>query len=112
MIIRESHLVPEGVHHIRLSDYARTAFGQYLSRKGVSKALKRGEFRINGVTGQSGDWVSPGQLIELLDLQQRIPKPYSFTLEIVFEDEFLAIINKPPGIEVSGNKFRYQVKMH
>ena len=106
MIVRESHLVPEGVQDIRLSDYVRITFSEFLSRKGVSKAIKRGEIRVNGVTGLSGDWVRSGQLIELLDLQQRLPKPYSLPLEVVFEDEFLAIINKPPGIEVSGNKFR------
>ena len=106
MIIRASHVVPEGVRDVRLSNYARVAFSDYLSRKGVSKALKRGEFRVNGVIAQSGDWVVSGQLIELLDLQQRVPKPYALPLDIVFEDECLAVINKPAGIEVSGNKFR------
>lgn len=61
---------------------------------------------MNGKPAQSGDWVQPGQLLELMDLQQRPPKEYHLPLDVVFEDEFLAVINKPPGLEVSGNKFK------
>ncbi len=106
MIIKEIHRVPEGVHGVRLSDYARVAFPVLPSRKGMAKAIKRGELRIEGHPAQSGDWVQAGQLLELVDLQQRIPKTYRLLLEVVFEDEYLAVINKPPGIEVSGNKFK------
>jgi RluA family pseudouridine synthase len=106
MIIRETHRVPEGIQGVRLSDYARTAFAPLLSRKGMQKAIKRGEFRINGKPAQSGDWVETGQTIELIDLQQRAPKTYRLPLDVIFEDDDLAVINKPPGIEVSGNKFK------
>ncbi|RKX38684.1 MAG: RluA family pseudouridine synthase [Verrucomicrobia bacterium] len=106
MIIKEIHLVPEGISGVRLSDYAQTAFPVIPSRKAIAKAIKRGELRINGATAQSGDWVEADQTLELVDLQQRIPKTYRLPLEVVFEDEYLAVINKPPGIEVSGNKFK------
>ncbi|VGO21531.1 RluA family pseudouridine synthase [Pontiella sulfatireligans] len=106
MIIRETHLVPENIRDVRLSDYAQTAFPSIPSRKGAAKAVKRGEILMDGGVGQSGDWVQTGQLLELVDLQQRVPKTYRLPLEVVFEDDHLAIINKPPGIEVSGNKFK------
>jgi RluA family pseudouridine synthase len=106
MIIRETHLIPAGIHDVRFSDYARTAFEPLLSRKGIQKAIKRGEFRIDGQIAQSGDWVKTGQTIELVDLQQRAPKTYLLPIEVIFEDDHLAVINKPPGIEVSGNKFK------
>ncbi|VGO16864.1 Ribosomal large subunit pseudouridine synthase D [Pontiella desulfatans] len=106
MIVRETHLVPQGVQAMRLSDYARTAFQAIPSRKGIAKAIKRGEIHIDGAPGQSGDWIQAGQTLELVDLQQRIPKTYRMPLEVVCEDDHLAVINKPPGIEVSGNKFK------
>lgn len=106
MIIRETHLVPEGVERVRLSAYARTVFAALISRKGTDKAIKRGELLINGKTAGTGDWVQPGQVLELIDLQQRAPKTYHLPLDVIFEDEHLAIINKPPGIEVNGNKFK------
>lgn len=106
MIIRETHKVPEGINGVRLSDYARAAFPSLPSRKGVAKAIKRGELFINGSPAPSGAWVEAGQMLEWVDLQQRIPKTYRLPLEVVLEDEYLAVINKPPGIEVSGNKFK------
>ncbi len=42
----------------------------------------------------------------MVDLEDTPPKPYHLKLEIVFEDNDLAIINKPAGISVSGNQFK------
>ena len=106
MLVRETHLVPGGVGGVRLSDYARTAFPSIPSRKAAAKAIKRGEILIDGQPARSGDWVEAFQTLELLDLQQRIPKTYRLPLDVVFEDDHLAVVDKPPGIEVSGNKFR------
>jgi len=106
MICRETHVVPERTPRVRLSDYARTAFPVLSSRKGAGKAIKRGEIWINGTAGQSGDWIEPGQVLELMDLQLRPPKTYHLALDVVHEDAAFAVINKPPGIEVSGNKFK------
>jgi RluA family pseudouridine synthase len=106
MIIRETHIVPDGIREVRLSDYVRTAFPVLPSRKSGVKAIKRGELWMNGKVAQSGTWVQTGQTIELMDLQRAAPKEYRLPMEVVFEDDFLAVINKPPGIEVSGNKFK------
>ena len=106
MMIKDTHKVPEGIHEIRLSDYARSAFPIIPSRKGLAKAIKRGELWIDGAPAQSGTWMQAGQMLELVDLQQKAPKEYRLPLDVVFEDEYLAVINKPSGIEVSGNKFK------
>jgi len=105
-MIRETHTVPDGVQGVRLSDYARTAFPSIPSRKATAKAIKRGEVRIDGAPAHSGDWVEAGQTLEWMESQRAVPKTYRLPLEIVFEDEYLAVVNKPPGIEVSGNKFK------
>ncbi len=106
MIIREVHRVPEDIGEMRLSDYARTAFPSVPSRKGIAKAIKRGELLVDGTPGRSGDWVRAGQVLELVDLQRNVPKTYRLPLDVVFEDDWLAVVNKPAGIEVSGNKFK------
>jgi RluA family pseudouridine synthase len=106
MMIKETHRVAEGQIGVRLSDYARAAFPMIPSRKGIAKAIKRGELWINGTPARGGDWVHAGQTLELMDLQQAVPKAYRLPLDVVFEDEYLAVINKPAGIEVSGNKFK------
>ena len=105
---RETHTVPPGVEEgLRLSDYLRVAFPSIPSRKAAAKALKRGEVRLDGRPARSGDWVRPSQTLELLEPRPRHPaKPFRLPVEVVFEDDHLAVVVKPPGIEVGGNKFR------
>jgi len=107
MIVLDSHIVPEGIAEIRLSDYAREIFSQIPSAKGIKKAIKRGEIRVNGEVAKTGDWVQSGQKIELIESEDRIPgKAFNYPLDILFEDEHLAVILKPAGLVVSGNLFR------
>lgn len=106
MIILQTHIVPEQVSPTRLVDYAKNLFPTIASRAALRKTIKRGEILINGSQAEEGTWVLPGQKIELTDSENKIPKAFPLKLEIVFEDNYLAVINKPPGISVSGNKFK------
>jgi RluA family pseudouridine synthase len=44
--------------------------------------------------------------LELIEDSATKPKIYEFNLEVVFEDDHIAVINKPAGISVSGNSFK------
>jgi 23S rRNA pseudouridine1911/1915/1917 synthase len=91
---------------VRLYDYAPSIFTQIPSRKGIKKAIKRGEILVNRSLSFDGYWIQPNDKIDLVDLEQTPPKPYSLKLDVVFEDGDLAIINKPAGISTSGNQYR------
>ncbi len=106
MPVLKTHIVPEGLEDIRLYDYVQQIFPTIVSRKGVKKAISREEILVDGIKTSTGHWVKVGQKIELLESNANPPKEYNLKLEIVFEDEFLAVINKPAGIPVSGNQFR------
>lgn len=102
-----THIVPSGIVQQRLSDYAPTVFAQFIpSKKGIKKAIKRGEIRVNGKVGATGIWVVEGQQIDLLESEKPLPKVFPLALSIVYEDEHLAVIVKPAGIPVSGNYFK------
>ncbi|NNK90047.1 MAG: RluA family pseudouridine synthase [Saprospiraceae bacterium] len=91
----------------RLSDYAVGIFIHTSSRKGIKKAIKKGLVFINDKRSYTGDFLKGKEKIDLygeLTDHQRI-KP-DIDIDIVYKDPFLAIINKPPGIVVSGNKAR------
>lgn len=106
MIVLEQHKVPAHTPATRLSDYAANLFVSLPSRKGIKKAIKRGAIHVDGQVGHTGDWVKPGQQISLLDVFAKKPKALALNLPIVYEDEFLAVINKPAGLIVSGNQYR------
>lgn len=100
------HIVPEGLPPQRLSDYAPRVFYEFIpSKKGMKKAIKRGAVTIDGEAGSTGTWIKPGQEIALLE-EEFSGAVLELPLEVVFEDEHLAVVNKPGGIPVSGNQFR------
>lgn len=106
MTILDTHIVPENVSGVRLSDYAVGIFPAISSRKGIKKMIKKGGVCINGVVAETGRWVETGQKIQLIELMQVPEKVYRLSFPVIYEDAYLAIISKPAGIVVSGNQFR------
>ncbi|NOU58774.1 RluA family pseudouridine synthase [Marinifilum caeruleilacunae] len=106
MVVIEAHVVPEGTETIRLQEYALQIFESINTNQGIKKAIKRGLIRVNGSEASTGLWVKAGFKIELCDLELPPSKVYKLPLEIIYEDDYIALINKPGGISVSGNQFR------
>jgi len=91
----------------RLSDALISQFESIPSRKGIKKAIQKGLVKINGKIATTGIYVTGGETVELFFRSgKKDQKGYKLKLEVLFEDEFLAIINKPSGIVVSGNQKR------
>lgn len=70
----------------------------------MKKAIKRNAVHINGELATTGAFVESGQEIQLLDVSTTVHKPLELKLRIHFEDDYLAVIEKPHGIVVSGNR--------
>ena len=101
----ETYEAPIMDRAVRLSDYAVGIFKTITSRKGIKKAIKNGLITINGNRGFTADYIVGGEFLELYqnDVIQKKPVIH-IPIEVIYEDDYLAIINKPPGILVSGNK--------
>jgi len=106
LVIIETHIVSKKIQKVRFLDYSVEIIKSLKSRSSIKKAIKKGELLLNGENVPGGTWIEPGQKIELIDNENKPPKPYDLNLEIIFEDESFAIIIKPAGISVSGNKYR------
>lgn len=100
----ERHTVTEQKDPVRLSDYAGGIFRLIPSRKGMKKAIDKGWVTVDGKRANTGDHVSGGETIELTIATQKPQTTIDLKLNVLFEDDHLAIINKPAGIEVSGNR--------
>lgn len=62
---------------------------------------------MNGFPASTATFIHGGETIELrIPPSKKSQKKLTFSLEILFEDEHLAIVRKPAGIPVSGNSFR------
>ena len=94
-IVIESHSVPKQEKPTRLSDYCAAIFRTIPSRKGMKKAIDKGLVRLNGKVANTADFVSGGETIELLENEAQNRPEISLELEVLLEDDHLAVIYKP-----------------
>ncbi|MCF8278561.1 MAG: RluA family pseudouridine synthase [Flavobacteriales bacterium] len=71
----------------------------------MKKAIDKGLVLLNGKVASTGDFLVGAEVIELHLDESAMNRPsIDLKLDVLFEDDFLAVVNKPAGIEVSGNR--------
>jgi len=107
MIVKETHRVPKLENRIRLQEYGVGVFKSVSTKSGLKKAIKKELILVDGEISSTGKYIFGGEKIELLIVEDKPNhKLFYFDLEVLFEDDYLAIIYKPAGILVSGNSFK------
>ena len=90
---------------VRLSDLSFSYFRSLKSRKAVKNAVKQGLIFVNGQRGYTADFVQGGESIQVFEAKnKKLTTTINLDLEVLYEDDDLALVNKPAGIVVSGNK--------
>ena len=103
----EYHIVPKLTAPVRLQEYGVGIFAAALTKSALKKALKKRYIRVNDVVGSTATFIRGGECISLSIPEDISPnKKLIFPLEVLFEDDYLAVIHKPAGILVSGNSFK------
>jgi 23S rRNA pseudouridine1911/1915/1917 synthase len=73
----------------------------------LKKVLKKQYVTVNDDIATTATFINGGETIILTIPEEANPKKkLIFPIDILFEDEHLAVIHKPAGILVSGNKFK------
>lgn len=106
ILIKSTHTVPLLLTPYRFNTYCEDFIDAIPSRKGVKKAINKGELRLNDEVTEGGRWLKENDIISIIDLNLTPPKEYQIKIPVVYEDEHLAVINKPSGISVSGNQYK------
>ena len=107
MCILESHIAKEQKEQIRIQEYAVGIFNTVPTKSGIKKAIKKKLILVNGLPTSTARIIIGGEKITLLNPKNKpLRKSLILRLAITFEDDYLAIIEKPPGILVNGNKFK------
>ncbi|WP_420538571.1 RluA family pseudouridine synthase [Maribacter polysiphoniae] len=100
-------MVPKQSTPIRLQEYGVGIFEAVSTKSALKKALKKHCITVNGVLATTATFIHGGECIRLsLPEIARPKKKLVFPLQVLFEDDYLAIIHKPAGILVSGNSFK------
>ncbi len=106
MQLVETHIAIQLKTPIRLQEYAVGIFNTIPTKSGIKKAIKKKLILVNGAIASTALFINGGEKIELFQLDTETDfKRLNLSLEVVFEDDFLAVIYKPSGVLVSGNKF-------
>ena len=106
MIILEKHIVPEGDYHIRIQEYAGTVFEKLQRRSAVKKCIAKKCILIDGAIAETSDWIKAGQLIQLIAPDTNPKKVFQLELELIYEDDYFAAVNKPAGFPTNGNYYK------
>lgn len=88
---------------LRLDQFLCSAFNDRFSRSELQKWIKEGLVQLNGqAVLEASRKVQAGQIFTALERMppQMNQAPSPMDLEIIYEDEYLAVIRKPAGIAV------------
>jgi len=99
-----AYVVVEGDPAWRIDRMASERLG-LASRSRSRKLIRKGEILLNGAICESSRFVHPGDRLELLAAVEP-PPVFEMPLRVVWSDPHFAVIEKPAGLFVSGNRHR------
>lgn len=106
MQLLETHIAQKQEKPIRFQEYGVGIFKSIPTKSGIKKAIKKELIIIDGILATTSKYISGGEKIELFETENSSTfERLKLDLEVLFEDDYLAIVYKPAGILVSGNKF-------
>ncbi len=96
------HTIPSGYNGKRLDRYLCDTFVIFPSRKSAYKLIKKGLVRVNGHSSSPNKPVHENDGIRIL-LDNESSPVYKRKLHVLYEDQYMAVVLKPPGMLVNGN---------
>jgi len=105
--ILETHIVPHQKNPIRIQEYAVGIFKTVATKSAIKKAIKKELILVNDEPTSTAKIIIGEEKITLIDNGEKsTQKQLILKLSVLYEDDYLAVIEKPAGILVSGNKFK------
>jgi 23S rRNA pseudouridine1911/1915/1917 synthase len=94
-------VVPDEHAGARLDWFVAQTFPSY-SRTHIRKSINESTVKVNGRRAKAAQRLQGGDQItvQLPELAREGPLPCAIALDILYEDEAIAVINKPPGMVV------------
>jgi len=92
--------IPIGIEKIRLDKYIGNDPGLKITRRKIQKLIEAGLIYVDGIPAKHNHPLVGGEevLIKISPPRESEVKPENIPLDIVHEDEFLLVVNKPAGM--------------
>ena len=101
-----AHQVGRVASDTSILDYCPRAFPLLGSKTAVKKAIAGGRLLHNGRPARMEAMVRQGDRLELQGAGLQPAREFDIELEILYEDDYLLVANKPAGIAVNGNRIK------
>ena len=103
----EKHIAEHSIEQKRLQEYGVGIFKRITSKSALKKAIKKEMVFVDGKVASTATFIRGGERIEYhYDADNNLNTRLKLNLEVIYEDDYIAVINKPAGILVSGNSFK------
>jgi 23S rRNA pseudouridine1911/1915/1917 synthase len=98
---KESFTIEKSMPGERLDTFLRSRY-PVLSRGAVQRLIEEGEIKVNGRAVKPTHAPKAGEVVEVgwPEAKPANAKPEEMPLSVLYEDEFLLVLNKPPGVVV------------
>lgn len=108
MAEHSKHTVPTKVPSQRIQEYAVGLFEPIATKSALKKALKKKQLTVDGLPARTATLIRGGEVICFYPKTSTTKKhkEIDLKLKVLFEDDYLAAVEKPAGILVSGNSFK------
>lgn len=99
--------MPALTHSQRLQEYGVGIFELIPTKSALKKAIKKECILVNNTIATTATIIRGGETISFsIDAYTKDNQNNVLALSVLYEDDHLAVINKPAGILVSGNNFK------
>ncbi len=106
MKLLETHIVPKLNSPVRIQEYDVSVFKSITTKSSLKKTIKKKLILINGKTATTATHILENDTIEIY-AEEIVPKKiFKLIIPVIFEDEHIAILNKPAGFPTNGNYFK------
>lgn len=101
----KEHIIPSEWHGLRIDRALAQLFPEF-SRAKLTEWLKIGRITVSGGPYKPKDKIRGGERVTLIQVHELLPsiasslKPENIPLDIIFEDEYCLVVNKPVGLIV------------
>ncbi|WP_298519921.1 RluA family pseudouridine synthase [uncultured Kordia sp.] len=106
MKLIETHIVPKVNATVRIQEYDVSNFTCILTKSALKKSIKKKLVTINEKTATTAMYVSENDIIKIYAEETSVKKIFKLSIAVIFEDDDIAIINKPAGFPTNGNYFK------
>lgn len=105
--IIETHIATHQTSSIRIQEYAVGIFKTANTKSAVKKAIKKKLLLVNDAPTTTARIIKGGERLKLIAQDVKSTRrTFILKLKVIYEDDHLAVIEKPAGILVSGNSFK------